>query len=651
MALVTFHNVGKEYSGRWVLEGVSFEVQAGRKVGLIGANGSGKTTLLRILCGQVQPNSGSVGQAGDLRIGYVPQQVEFVGEETVTEFIHREHAELTEHLREREAALETADAEQMDRLLKEYEVARLAFDQLGGDHFEQRAAAMLDALGLSERTDQPVRNLSGGEKNVLSMTQAILNDPNLLILDEPGNHLDYLGLAWLEDFLNRFRGAVLVVSHNRYLLDRVVGQILELDGGKLTAWPGNYSAYRQLKAEKLKAQQSEYNAYQQRLAHMKALVQKFADIAQGHASDQSWGKRLSARRSQLERLKKNGVDKPQAAAAQVGISFQAEATRADIALQLKGYGKAYDDLTLLEDVNWDLAGGQRWALVGANGCGKTSMLREIINEGDWEHETIRIGPSLTVGYCAQEQEVLDGDNTVYDELLLLPDAKHEQVLGILARFLFTDEEVYKKVRDLSGGERNRLQLARLMLLRPNFLILDEPTNHLDIATCEAVEEALSEFEGTLLVVSHDRYFLDKVTNHVAQVHERDLRLFNGNYTDFWNKYQSDGETVAGRVVSRRIGREKTITDKDKSGGEAWQQRKAEAAALRKTQKRVEKLEEDIEALESQKAELESQVAGAFSSGEIDKGKALSTQLEAIAGQIEVLHEQWLESSEELFQEN
>ncbi|MBN1436118.1 MAG: ATP-binding cassette domain-containing protein [Sedimentisphaerales bacterium] len=650
MAIVSFYQVSKEYSSQTVLDKASFEINAGQKVGLIGPNGCGKTTILRLLCGHEQPTEGSITVSGAVRIGYVPQHVDFVGDDNVGDFLLQEHRQLRAELDRAEELVSSAADEQMKEVLANYQHVRDAYDHIGGDHFEDRAAAMLDALGLADRIAQPVSQLSGGEKNVLAMTQALLIEPNLLILDEPGNHLDYMGLAWLEDFLNRFRGAVLVVSHNRYLLDQVVTTVLEVEHGKVNTYPGNYSAYRTIRAERLKAQQSQYEAQQKRIEQLETLVRKFGDIAAGHASDNTWGKRLRSRKSQLEREKNKAIEKPITQQRKVSAHFHTEATQADIAMRIQGYSKSFGERVLFEELEWDIAGQERWALLGPNGSGKTTLLRDIISQGRWEHPVIRIGPSMEIGYCAQEQEVLDGENTVYDELAYLPEVTHEQVLGLLARFLFTDEEVYKKVKNLSGGERNRLQLARLMLLKPNFLILDEPTNHLDIDTREAVEEALKNFAGTLLVVSHDRYFLDEVVDHVAEIRQGELKLYRGNYSDFWRNRQSvddDHKSLTGRISSRGKNRQQRNAEKEKAGGKAWQERKNQQATLRKNQKQAAQLEKQIAQTEQHQQTLQEQIAQAYTQGDNERGQSLSAELDQSQTELERLYEQWTQVSESL----
>ncbi|KPK75655.1 MAG: hypothetical protein AMJ79_10445 [Phycisphaerae bacterium SM23_30] len=663
MALVRFRNISREYHGREVLKDVNFELFAGQKIGLIGPNGSGKTTLLRIICSLVPPTEGQVELAGTVRIGYVPQHVEFETEQTVFDYLMGEYQHYKALLREKEAAVarfdqssaRRSDHKGMKNLLHEYQQARDAYDRMGGDQFERRLQTMLDKFGLADRAEHKISQLSGGEQNVLSIAQALLAEPNLLLLDEPGNHLDYQGLAWLDDFLQRFRGAVLLVSHNRYLLDRVVDGILELEDGRVGYYAGNYSAYREIRRARLRSRQAEYKAYQQRLEHLEKLVQRFADIAQGHSHEQSWGKRLRARRSQLRREKAQAPQKPTPEPAKISPDFQTDPTRADIALQIRNYSKVFQvkapapgPLQLFDNIDWDIAGGQRWALIGPNGCGKTTLLRDIVAKGNWRNKIIRIGPSLRIGYCAQQQEVLDGENTVFEELVSLKDANKEMVLGILARFLFRDEEVHKKISHLSGGERNRLQLARLMLLKCNFLILDEPTNHLDIPTREAVEQALAQFEGTILVVSHDRYFLDKVVDHVAEVQKKRLRFYEGNFTSYWQSRKVRLEKTGALLARRQREAQQAKEEKQKPGGRAWRRRKARAAALRKARKATEKIEQQIHRTEQQKELLQQQIAQAFTVGDNERGTELAEKLEELAAEIESLYRQWEQADKEFY---
>jgi ATP-binding cassette subfamily F protein 3 len=624
MQLAFLQNVSKLYGAQTVLRDVSFRISSGQKLGLIGPNGSGKTTILRILLGHEDPTGGTAVLTKGVSVGYVPQYVEYDDNETALDCVLSEYNHLAAELREKEELLAETSGKALHKALRAYQRVRDAYDLIEGDDFPRRARAMLDALGLVGRGEQLVGSLSGGEKNVLSMAKVLLSRPDLLILDEPANHLDYMGIAWLEDFLNKFSGAVLIVSHNRYLLDRVVGGILELSDGKITSYAGNYSEYKATRLRALIAQQSDYIANQKRLAQLEALVRKFADIARGH-TDPKWGKRLRARRSQLKREKKQAVEKPTLGQSAMRPDFSTEATRANIALQVRGYSKAFGDLKLLESADLDISCGERVALVGPNGSGKTTLLRDVVEHGDWGNPMIRVGPSISVGYCAQEQECLQSDGVVLDEITSAVRITRQDALGVLARFLFDYDDVRKRVADLSGGERNRLQLARLMVMKPNFLILDEPTNHLDIPSREAVEEALAEFEGTLLVVSHDRYFLDKVVKRVVEVRDRGLASYPGNFTDFWYARKRPQPRAAGRIAKRRKARERP-------------------SPKRAAEESVAALEKRIAEAERRKLALEQRMTDAFTRRDHREGGRAGKQLERLKAQLDDLYEKWLEVS-------
>ena len=625
MPIASLHSVTTHYGAQPVLTGASFEINPGQKLGLIGPNGSGKTTILKVLIGRESVTGGLVYLDPGVRVGYVPQHFDHETDATVMDWLLGEYLPIADALHVQEEDLAHSSAADMDRALRAYQRARDAYDRIDGDSWPRRAQTLIDAFGLGGKEEQRVASLSGGEKNILSLAQALLSEPDLLLLDEPANHLDYLGVAWLEGFLTKFGGTVLIVSHNRYLLDRVVGEILELEGGRIQAYSGGYSDYRGEKLRRLIAQQRDYVVNQKRLAQLEALVKRFEQIARSKP-DPAWGKRLRARKSQLEREKRQAVEKPVLDTRTISADFTTEATRSDIALQVRGYSRAFDDRQLFDGADMHIASGERVALVGPNGAGKTTLLKDIIEHGAWESRTVRIGPSIRVGYAAQEQEVLRLERTILEEVGAGGAISSTEAFGLLRRFLFGWDDLDKKVADLSGGERNRLQLARLMAIRPSFLVLDEPTNHLDIPTREAVEEALEAYEGTILVVSHDRYFLDKVVNRVVEVRDGKLHSFDGNFSEFWYARQAISGAVAGRVKTRERSRERARVERA-------QQRD-----------KVASLERRIPEAEAEKLDLERQAAEAFKRGEHRRGRRIGRQMERTATLLEDLYEQWANES-------
>jgi len=624
MELARLQDVYKDYGHRAVLSGVSFRIGSDDRIGLIGRNGAGKTSVLRVLTGEEPPTSGAVTRGLGLRIGYVPQHLSFADDRTVLDNLLAGNRRARAHLRVQEQTLAGAAPDELAAAVDRYEEAREAYERAGGEQVRARAVAMLDALGLAGRGEQLAGSLSGGEKNVMSLTQALLAEPDLLVLDEPGNHLDFAGIAWLEAFLAKFRGAVLLVSHNRYLLDRVVTSILQLEDGAVGAHAGNYSAYRAAQLREKLNQRADYVVNQRRLAQLEALVKRFEDIAR-RTGDAAWGKRLRARKSQLAHEREQAVEKPRPEASAIRMAFTSEGSRADVALQVRGYSRSFGDLRLFDGASAQIACGERVALVGPNGCGKTTLLRDIVARGAWDDATLRVGPSLRVGYCAQEQEVLEDDRTVMGELRAIPNVTPERATSVLLQFLFRPDDFSKRVGDLSGGERNRLQLARLIIEQPGFLILDEPTNHLDIPACEAIEDALADFKGTILAVSHDRYFLDKLADRVIEVREGGLQSHPGNFSEYWASRPTRAQAAPARVATRRRQRERP-------------ERRTEPPAAPAADERMQR---QIEEAEREAAALERRVAEAFTRGDHREGTRAAKLLDQQRARIEELYRQWL----------
>lgn len=655
---IQINNVSHDFAGTVILSGVTAAITPGRHIGLVGANGCGKTTLVRIIVGELEPVSGTVTTDAGASVGYVPQAMETNGAGTVGEFLLADILDLRTELSRLEHAMADASGgsaespqespRSLDAVLREYEDARERYDGADGDTAEERAERLLSELGLAVALDSSLTTLSGGEQNVLALGRAVISRPDLLILDEPGNHLDFTGLAWLEEYLKRYSGAVLVVSHNRYLLDRVADVIWELDRARLTEYTGNYSDYRFARLTRALSDQATHAVQQRKLARLEELVRTFEERARV-TGDPKWGKRLRARRTQLEKAREAAMDAPSLEDDPITVSFARSGARSDIALDIIDYSKAFGERVLLDGAALTVHVGDRMGMVGPNGSGKTTLLEELVSTGDWEHPSLRVGPSMRIGYCAQKRGRFPAGTSVLDAMLRGGNYSRNEVFGVLSRLRFEWDDLERPVETLSGGEWNRLQLAIAIIDRANLLILDEPTNHLDIPSREAVEEALDEFDGTILAVSHDRYFLDSVARSIVELANRQLVRHDGGFTEWWysgvgttggkrspgGKQSPGGRQSAGgargkRADSAALGRARAARSGSPSGSARAGKTHGDPAAI----------EHEIMQLEARRGQLEAEMAGAFSASDYRRGRRLGEDLAKVQKRIDELYARW-----------
>ncbi|MBN1657697.1 MAG: ABC-F family ATP-binding cassette domain-containing protein [Anaerolineae bacterium] len=548
MIIVNLDNVSYRYTTQPILDGVSWEIKAGQKIGLVGPNGAGKSTLLRLIAGQLKADSGFVHRHKELRAGYLAQEPELDPERCVWDEVLSASAVIVEtlaELRQLEARMADPavynDEAALARVLAALGRAQDEFERLDGYRYENRAREALQTLGFDEGDlGLPVGVLSGGQKKLVGLAKLVaagvgstdLPGPALLLLDEPDNHLDLVGKAYLERFITAFPGTVIIVSHDRYLLDQTVDTVAEVQDQRLTLYAGNYTSYAVEKELRLLRQQQQYQAQQKEIARIEAAIARFEDWA-SRVVNERHARQARSRRKMLDRMDR--VDKPVLERRRMGLELNGwrgsqkviEIVNLDKVYAANGSGQEQIVLAGLDLLVWH---GERVGLLGPNGAGKSVLFRCILGQETPTGGAIKLGPSVHAGYYAQEHETLDPDRTLIEEVRQVRPMYEEQAISFLGRFLFPYRMVRQRVRELSGGERSRLQLAKLMLSGANFLLLDEPTNNLDLPSSEVLENALDEFEGTVLVISHDRYFLDRVVDRIVELQNGALTEYPGDYT-------------------------------------------------------------------------------------------------------------------------
>ncbi len=534
MTILIADNLGKFFGARLIFKSITFSVGQGEKMCVVGRNGEGKTTLLRVIAGELEQDEGTFQVVGKRTFGYLSQDVPTFSGTVLEEMLssRKDIIDLSAKMKALEEKM-ASNPDDLQSVMDDYSRATARFEAMGGYTLEPRAKAILSGLGFPNQDfDKSPDVLSGGERIRLALAKLLLQEPELLLLDEPTNHLDLSGIEWLEGFLSTYPGAVLLVSHDRYFMDKVAGKILELDSGEGKVYSGNYSAYLVQKDLERQVQQETYERQQELIARTKAFIQKWK--ATPTRKGQAW-----SRQKMLDRMEI--VEKPKHEKRAMGIRFDLDMESGDEVLLVQDVGRRFDQRTLFRDFTWMVRKGDRVALIGPNGCGKTTLMRCILGEDDGYEGTIRLGQNVATAYFSQALDDLNDDFTLVQEVREL-GLDNQEARDLLGRFLFSGEEADKQIRLLSGGERNRLALAKLVIGKANVLFLDEPTNHLDMASREVLEGAIRDFPGTLIFASHDRFFIDRLATHLWLFDGDRIHVFKGTYSDYRRKMES-GEQV------------------------------------------------------------------------------------------------------------
>ena len=627
-----------------VLKNVSFHIEDHEKAAIVGINGAGKTTLLRIIVGEMTPDDGQVVLAKDKTLGYLAQNSTVDTSHTIYEELLSVKADLLrleEKIRECENDMKHADGDALEDLMKQYTSLTHAFETGGGYLYRSELVGVLKGLGFTEdEFSKPVATLSGGQKTRVALGRLLLQNPDLIILDEPTNHLDMTSIAWLETYLLNYKGAVLIVSHDRYFLDRIAGKVIEIDQSKATTFMGNYSDYA-VKKEQLRV--AAWNAYmnQQRdIKHQEEVIEKLKSFNREKSI-----KRAESREKMLDKIEV--IEKPSEVRTDMKLTLTPRILSGNDVLTVEHLSKSFDSHKLFTDVNFEIKRGEHVAIIGDNGSGKTTLLKILNGLVPADQGTFRLGSNVEIGYYDQEHHVLHSEKTLFEEISDdYPYLNNTQIRNVLAAFLFTGEDVFKRISDLSGGERGRVSLAKLVLSNANFLILDEPTNHLDIMSKEILEDALNGYEGTILYVSHDRYFINRTAHRILDLTEGQFISYVGNYDYYLEKHDTVMAAIeanapqnadADSAVAAKAAESEVKLD--------WKAQKEEQARLRKKENNLKKCEEKIAELEARISEIDTEMSDPAIGTQVAKLQELSKEQTSCQEQLEKLYEQWEELAE------
>ena len=631
--ILSCQNISKSYGTDEILKKVSFHIEANEKAAIVGINGAGKSTLLKIIMQEISPDEGEVIVAKDKTVGYLAQYQDTTSHQTIYEEVLEAKAALIEtenRLRLMEEKMNQLTGEMLEKHLNDYHKLSHEFELAGGYAYRSEVVGVLKGLGFTEEDfSKKMEELSGGQKTRVSLGKLLVTKPDVLLLDEPTNHLDMESIRWLEGFLMNYKGAVIIVAHDRYFLDRVVTKVIEIFQHKANVFQGNYTAYAAKKAALREAMLKQYYNQQREIKHQEEVITKLKSFNREKSI-----KRAESREKMLEKVER--LEKPTEENTDIKIVLEPNVVSGNDVLTVEGLAKAYPPLSLFDGIDFEIKRGERVALIGNNGTGKTTILKIINGLIDADAGTVKLGSNVHIGYYDQEHQLLHAEKTIFEEISDdYPTLTQTQIRNVLAAFLFTEDDVFKRISDLSGGERGRVSLAKLMLSDANFLILDEPTNHLDITSKEILENALRQYTGTVFYVSHDRYFINQTATRILELTGEKVINYIGNY----DYYLEKREELAKVYLSEEPKKEKTDSAKAEVKMD-WQEQKAKQAQIRKIENALKKAEEEIERLENRVAEIDEECAlpeNATNSAKLGK---LVKEQEECNKRLEELYEEW-----------
>ncbi len=635
--ILSVNNIDKTFVDNHILKGVSFHLNENDKAALIGVNGCGKTTLLKIIMGIEHADNGEVTMSKDLSVGYLPQNAILDSDRTVYEEVlstKQDMVEMEASLEKLQKEMEVSSGDELDLLIAKHTDMLAEFEDKGGYVYKSEVRGVLLGLGFCEdQLSQSVNTLSGGQKTRVALGKLLLFSPDLIILDEPTNHLDMSSVTWLENYLLNYKKSVFIVSHDRYFLDRIVNKVVEIEAGHATTYDGNYSAYSVKKEMLRNAAMNAYIKQQAQIEHQEAVIEKLRSFNREKSI-----KRAESRVKALEKIER--LDKPIELNDDMQLTLIPRVESGKDVLQVNGLSKSYGSNNLFENIDFELKRGDHVAIIGDNGTGKTTLLKIINGVENPDSGSYKLGTNVTVGYYDQEHHVLNDDNNIFNEISdAYPVLNNTEIRNVLAAFLFTGEDVFKKIGSLSGGEKGRVSLAKLMLSESNLLILDEPTNHLDITSKEILESALNNYEGTLLYVSHDRYFINRTADRILELKNHGFREYLGNYDYYLEKKD--------QISASDNSDNKNQTAVESENKLDWKAQKEYQAGLRKIQNRLNEVEKKIEALETEKEKLEKALSDPVNSYNSAKLNELTAKLSAVDDELLPLMDDWEMISEEL----